>query len=391
MEWKQRNAFLGKRAFRMKTYTDKSTDGSVTLSDYMTADDVYRVPGTSSEYFLIENRKKTSPHDKAGDIGFYFYRMTDALSYPPTVDVLCADGNWNFSINTSTETLTRTTPNPTGKDEMNYRTISGGLEYACYTPVYNENSAWGDNEDAFDLTFNNVLSPVSNPRTTNGASLDFSIEVTGTNTITFYFDGDGTNEYQGSPSKPQYLSVINFRGNPMLTWTANTEPDISSYSIYRKENSSIWTYIGSSTVNSYRDTDVDANAPYDTYYYKVRAKDTQNKYSVYSSEVSIDGLMPKQVAEEIVDESPEKFELIQNYPNPFNPTTSISFSLPKTEYVSLKVYNSLGEEVKELVNGFILEGNYKVIFDGSNLSSGLYFYKIETSEFKEVRKMMLLK
>jgi len=179
-------------------YTNKSTDGSVTMSDYLTADQVYRVPISSTEYFLIENRKKISPHDKAGDTGFYFYRVTGATSFPPTIDVLCADGNWDFSINTSTQTLTRTTPNVNGKDEMNFLEYNNGIKYACYTPIYHENSAWGDDEDAFDLNFNNVLSPVSNPGSIND-SLDFTIEVTGTNTIRFYF----TNPYAGKPSKPQ--------------------------------------------------------------------------------------------------------------------------------------------------------------------------------------------
>lgn len=189
------------------------------MSDYMTADQVYRVPISSTEYFLIENRKKISPHDKAGDTGFYFYRITNASSFPPTIDVLCADGNWDFSINTSTQTLARTTPNVNGKDEINFRQVVSGVTYACYTPVYHENSAWGDDEDAFDLAFNNVLSPVSNPRSNNGGSLNFTIEVTGTNTIQFYF----TNPYAGKPSKPQIIQVTsNSNEEAVVTWLANT-------------------------------------------------------------------------------------------------------------------------------------------------------------------------
>ncbi|MEJ5352699.1 MAG: hypothetical protein WHS65_14035 [Melioribacteraceae bacterium] len=124
------------------SYTDRTTDGSVTMSDYMTDDQVLRVPISSSDYFLIENRKKQSYHDRAGDTGFYFYRVTGASSYPPTIDVLCADGNWDFSINTSTQTLTRTTPNVSGHNEMNFRQVISGVTYACYVPVYSENAAW---------------------------------------------------------------------------------------------------------------------------------------------------------------------------------------------------------------------------------------------------------
>jgi M6 family metalloprotease-like protein len=218
------------------SYTDKTTDGTVTMSDYMTADQVYHVPVSSSEYFLIENRLKQSSHDKAGGTGFYYYRITGATAFPPAIDVLCADGNWNFSINTSTQTLTRTTQNVTGKNEMNFRQSAGGVTYACYTPKYNENSAWGDNEDAFNLSFNNVLSPVSNPSSINGGSLEFSIEVTGTNQITFYFDGDGDDEYEGSPSKPQNLEIAtNLNGHPNLTWNANQEADFYRYHIFRND------------------------------------------------------------------------------------------------------------------------------------------------------------
>ncbi|MCZ7611159.1 MAG: T9SS type A sorting domain-containing protein [Ignavibacterium sp.] len=91
------------------------------------------------------------------------------------------------------------------------------------------------------------------------------------------------------------------------------------------------------------------------------------------------------------DEIPERFSLDQNYPNPFNPSTKISFSIPTEEFVSLKVFNSLGEEAAELINETKSTGNYSVSFDASNLSSGIYFYKITAGNFMELKKMMLIK
>jgi len=91
------------------------------------------------------------------------------------------------------------------------------------------------------------------------------------------------------------------------------------------------------------------------------------------------------------DEIPERFSLDQNYPNPFNPSTKISFSIPTEEFVTLKVFNSLGEEVAELINETKPAGNYSVSFDASNLSSGIYFYKITAGNFMELKKMMLIK
>jgi len=88
---------------------------------------------------------------------------------------------------------------------------------------------------------------------------------------------------------------------------------------------------------------------------------------------------------------PDGFSLNQNFPNPFNPSTTISFSIPDEEKVSLKVFNSLGEEVADLVNETKPAGNYSVSFDASRLASGIYFYKITAGNFLQTRKMILVK
>ena len=88
---------------------------------------------------------------------------------------------------------------------------------------------------------------------------------------------------------------------------------------------------------------------------------------------------------------PSDYALLNNYPNPFNPSTTISFSIPEEEFVSLKVFNSLGEEVAELVNETLSAGSYSASFNASDLTSGVYFYKINTGTFVEIKKMMLIK
>jgi len=88
---------------------------------------------------------------------------------------------------------------------------------------------------------------------------------------------------------------------------------------------------------------------------------------------------------------PTNYSLSQNYPNPFNPTTSIHFSMPNDGNVSLKVYDVLGNEVMVCYNGFIKAGVYNVEFNGSSLTSGIYFYKLTAGSFNETRKMMLIK
>ncbi len=88
---------------------------------------------------------------------------------------------------------------------------------------------------------------------------------------------------------------------------------------------------------------------------------------------------------------PEKFELQQNYPNPFNPSTKIGYSLPKAGQVSLKVYDMVGREVANLVNGYQDAGKYNVQFNASKFSSGIYFYSLKAGNFTQVKKMMLVK
>jgi hypothetical protein len=88
---------------------------------------------------------------------------------------------------------------------------------------------------------------------------------------------------------------------------------------------------------------------------------------------------------------PTKYNLAQNYPNPFNPNTKISFSIPKAGNVKLSVFDVLGREVKILVNEHKNAGTYDINFDASNLASGVYLYRIEAGDFKDVKKMALVK
>ena len=88
---------------------------------------------------------------------------------------------------------------------------------------------------------------------------------------------------------------------------------------------------------------------------------------------------------------PQVFALNQNYPNPFNPTTQISYSIPKESYISLKVYNLMGQEVATLVSGNQTAGKYTVPFDASRLSSGVYMYRLQAGTSVEVKRMILMK
>ncbi|NNG27096.1 MAG: T9SS type A sorting domain-containing protein, partial [Ignavibacteriaceae bacterium] len=92
-----------------------------------------------------------------------------------------------------------------------------------------------------------------------------------------------------------------------------------------------------------------------------------------------------------LDNFPSDFNLFQNYPNPFNPTTTIKFSIPVEGFVSLNVFNALGEEVSTLVSESLNTGTYKYDWNAGNLPSGIYYYSLTADNFKATKKLILLK
>ena len=88
---------------------------------------------------------------------------------------------------------------------------------------------------------------------------------------------------------------------------------------------------------------------------------------------------------------PTVWSLEQNYPNPFNPETTIRLSIPQQEHVLLEVYNSAGQKVTTLVNNSLNPGFHEINWDGSKMSSGVYFYSIHAGQFQDLKKMILLK
>lgn len=91
------------------------------------------------------------------------------------------------------------------------------------------------------------------------------------------------------------------------------------------------------------------------------------------------------------EEIPKSYFLYQNYPNPFNPTTIIKFDLPQRSYVTLKIYDALGKMICEIFNGYLEAGSKEIIFEGKNLSSGIYFYELTTENFRAIKKMILVR
>ena len=99
---------------------------------------------------------------------------------------------------------------------------------------------------------------------------------------------------------------------------------------------------------------------------------------------------PNSIIDDNADQ-PNIFHLHQNYPNPFNPTTKIRFEIPGISFVTLKIYDVLGNEIATLINEEKPAGNYKITFNASNLSSGIYFYTLRAGDFIQTKKFVLLK
>ncbi len=121
---------------------------------------------------------------------------------------------------------------------------------------------------------------------------------------------------------------------------------------------------------------------YDSLIANIYLQDFAKRYSEAGGTIGV---------EQISNLVPSEYVLDQNYPNPFNPKTVINYSIPKSEKVSLKIFDALGREVMTLVNDIQTSGTYKVTFDATALSSGIYFYTLTTSEFIQTKRMMLIK
>lgn len=181
-----------------------------------------------------------------------------------------------------------------------------------------------------------------------------------------------------------FTAVVNGR-NINLNWTTVQEQDNSGFEIYRTRiGTDIFEKIGFVNGNGTSDQQhsysyADRNMTSGRYTYRIKQIDINGNFKWYA------------LGTEIGIGVPVEFELSQNYPNPFNPSTTINFDLPADAFVKIKVYDISGKEVGTIVNEVRSAGYHTVTYDASALSSGIYYYKIETAGFSKVRKMALVK
>lgn len=178
------------------------------------------------------------------------------------------------------------------------------------------------------------------------------------------------------------------KNNVSLNWSTSEESNNSGFEIERSVSGNLsseaWTKAGfvngngtSSATKNYSFTD--RGLLTGIYKYRLKQIDYNGNYQYYD------------LQSEVVIGIPAEFSLKQNYPNPFNPTTKISFDIKNDAFVSLKLFDMNGKEIKTLVNEFKNSGYYSIDLDASELSSGAYFYRIESGNFISTKKLVVLR
>ena len=215
-----------------------------------------------------------------------------------------------------------------------------------------------------------------------------------------------TDDIDGQPRNPLYpykgadeadfplpVELISFTSsvdkiNVTLNWITSAETNNSGFDIERSnvksQSSNEWTKVAfvegngnSNSLHNYSYSDRNLNTG--KYNYRLKQIDFNGNFKFYN------------LSDEVVIGVPEKYSLLQNYPNPFNPVTHLEFGISNLGFVSLKVYDILGNQIETLVNEIKPAGYYDIEFNGSNLSSGIYYYKIEAGKFSQVKKMIMVK
>jgi len=278
--------------------------------------------------------------------------------------------------------------------------INGGEDYKDIfisesILITSVNASWATNVQGFKLQFLNNGTVVKELSSLTVG--DVAVNITA-NKIR-YLDSGASNSggfelASVSWDNPLPVELVSFEAkllekSILLEWDTATEINNYGFDVERQQselrsNNSDWEKLGfiegHGTSNSLK-----------KYSFIDKSLETSGKYCYRLKQVDIDGNFEYSNIVEINLSKPLNFVLDQNYPNPFNPTTSISYSIPEYGYVTLGIYDVLGDEVVRLEDTYKSAGNYVFFFDASKLTSGVYFCTIKSGKFVQTKKMSLMK
>ncbi len=333
-----------------------------------------------------------------------------------------------------------------GKQPLSSCDIGLDRVFTNYPDVYSRFDVGGDRGDPWKPGYNEVFSPYSSPNTNTWSNENSGIFIwynsySGSSpgevaSLKIYKAGTGGFSEDSilhltPPSRPMGLKVEEFHPSgtyscyPKLTWNHNMEPDmvrtgnLKKYQVYAAADSLMTlipnNYVLASTLEIHSDS-IPAYVDYSVHIfgcpysqgtqgekypvrYYVKSVDKYDDTSVPSDFVQTVGETGAFLEEEpdnlnctnINPDIPKEYYLDQNYPNPFNPVTKIRYDLPFDGKVSIRIYDINGRLILTLLNENKTAGRYETEFSGEDLSSGVYYYKIESGSFSRVRKMILIK
>jgi hypothetical protein len=278
----------------------------------------------------------------------------------------------------------------------------GAFSYQKFASTPNVNITWadGDQVDLFTIPMTAGTGPaiieVRNPADA-GANGDWYIEIAG-NDVT----NTGAPFYVGSTELALPVTLTSFAAKiaqsgtgVVLQWATASEVNNYGYTVQRKSGvDGVFADVAGGFVEghgttiepqiySFTDNTVLAAGKYE---YRLKQQDLNGSVQ-YTQSVIVNVSLT-----DVAEAAPREFALMQNYPNPFNPTTMLKFSVPSTGQATMKVYNTMGQEVVTLFEGVAEAGRYYAVpFNAASLASGVYFYRLVTENKTDVKRMMLVK
>ncbi len=264
--------------------------------------------------------------------------------------------------------------------------VTGGTYNLVFTPntgsSHTENSIDGNTGATVTLNFTGITSIDITPTSGNA------------NIVVDNIVHDGA-----LPVELTSFTAVKLDNAVQLLWETATEVNNYGFEVQRKTDcgedcNSDWEVLGvvpgHGNSNSPKQYEyIDENIPSDNLLYRLKQIDTDGTFEYYNETVNVNA---DNITGVESDNLPGEFSLSQNYPNPFNPVTQIRFSVAEKSKVILSVYNTLGEQVAELINAEYSPGTYGIEFNAENLPSGLYIYKLQAGDkYNAVGKMVLVK